>query len=455
MTDGEPAASGGAASVRVAQFLRGLARAERPAFALLQVVIAQGLTVLVNAGTGVLTARLLGPDGRGAFAAISTWPQLTAQLAISGLGTGVLLGVQRERDPGAWLGAGLLSTWLTTTAAVALVGAAMPLLMGRYDGGLVLVAELCLLAAYQNATHSIFKQAFMGLGDTAWFNIANLVAQGAYLAALLACALTIGLTLGVALACLFGSGVLSLLLITPALLRRVRPRLRGVRAAAGRLGRFSVRAAGADLVGILTGYLDKIILVPLLAPADLGFYAVAFSLSRVVLLVQLPVASLVLTNLSRRGLAEARLLHDHAFRFGLVLLAGLVAASAALAHPLMTVFYGREFVRAVAVFRILIVEAALTCLGAIPAQLYLSQNRPMFVSGVQGVSALFAGALIPVLAQVDGATGAAWALLGAAGLRLCAYVIGLSPVLHIPPPRVWLVRADLAYAVSRFRSIAP
>src|SRR3954452_16954711 len=57
----------------------------RPFAALLQSMSTQILVIGINILTGVLTARTLGPDGRGAFAAITTWPQLLATLATAGL----------------------------------------------------------------------------------------------------------------------------------------------------------------------------------------------------------------------------------------------------------------------------------------------------------------------------------------------------------------------------------
>src|SRR4051794_25842862 len=52
----------------------------RPLAALLQSMSTQVLVIGINILTGILTARTLGPDGRGAFAAITTWPQLLATL---------------------------------------------------------------------------------------------------------------------------------------------------------------------------------------------------------------------------------------------------------------------------------------------------------------------------------------------------------------------------------------
>ena len=52
---------------------------------MLRTIAAQLLVLALNISTGVLTARLLGPSGRGVYAAMVLWPQFIALLAAGGL----------------------------------------------------------------------------------------------------------------------------------------------------------------------------------------------------------------------------------------------------------------------------------------------------------------------------------------------------------------------------------
>jgi len=51
--------------------------------------------------------------------------------------------------------------------------------------------------------------------------------------------------------------------------------------------------------------------------------------------------------------------------------------------PLLRLAYGTEFSAANTIFRLLVIEASLGALSQVTAQLYLSHNRPGFVSTIQ------------------------------------------------------------------------
>ena len=59
----------------------------------------QVLIVMMNLATGIITARLLGAEGRGVYVAITLWPPLLAMLATAGLNSAVVF--RMRRNPGA------------------------------------------------------------------------------------------------------------------------------------------------------------------------------------------------------------------------------------------------------------------------------------------------------------------------------------------------------------------
>src|SRR5690349_8489573 len=64
---------------------RRIVEGEGAFYGLLLTVLTQVAVIGINVITGVITARLLGPDGRGEFAAITLWPQVLSGLASMGL----------------------------------------------------------------------------------------------------------------------------------------------------------------------------------------------------------------------------------------------------------------------------------------------------------------------------------------------------------------------------------
>ncbi len=117
-------------------------RGDRPAFALLQSVGMQVLIAAITMGTGIITARVLGPEGRGVFAAVTTWPQLLATLAVSGLNSAVVVRMRRHPESaGAISAAGLLLSVMTSLLAIGVGVALMPVLMKSYGPSQIFFAQ--------------------------------------------------------------------------------------------------------------------------------------------------------------------------------------------------------------------------------------------------------------------------------------------------------------------------
>src|SRR5215469_1663344 len=89
---------------------------------LLTNVVIQGFTIV----QGIFVARLLGPIGRGQFAAAILWPNLFA--AMGGMGVGVALArrAARAADVAPIIRAALVVTLLTGTIVTALCALAIP-----------------------------------------------------------------------------------------------------------------------------------------------------------------------------------------------------------------------------------------------------------------------------------------------------------------------------------------
>src|SRR4051812_39221001 len=71
--------------------------------ATLQTFGAQLAVTMINILTGILTARLLGPEGRGLLAVLTLWPQLLGHLAGSAFASGLVYYLKSARDTGAEL----------------------------------------------------------------------------------------------------------------------------------------------------------------------------------------------------------------------------------------------------------------------------------------------------------------------------------------------------------------
>jgi O-antigen/teichoic acid export membrane protein len=114
----------------------------------------------------------------------------------------------------------------------------------------------------------------------------------------------------------------------------------------------------------------------------------------------------------------------------------VVAGGFALGGPAIRLVYGAEFGPANALFRVLVVEAALSCLGQVVAQLFFGLGRPGLVSLAQGAGFAASLATMLALAPGHGAVGVAFGLLVGAAVRLGVQLAGIRLSLGMALPRL-------------------
>ncbi|MEJ0037834.1 MAG: oligosaccharide flippase family protein [Gammaproteobacteria bacterium] len=426
-------------------------RGDRPLFALFQSLGAQVFITLINVLTGVITARLLGAEGRGIYVAVTLWPPLLASLATAGLGTAVVVRMRKSgENAGALASVGLVLALVQSSIAAVCGFFLLPHFLAQYSPAVVFFAQLCLVSVLVNGVQTLMKQAFAGAGQFRWYNLANLSPPLFYILTLIAIIPFSALTADGAILALLASGAVATLVVVPAFVRRVRPTFEGARAEVRPLISYSTRAAVMDVVQALATNADRLVLIPLLPATEIGLYAVAFSFSRVIQLVQPAIISVVLSHMSRSS-SDGPRLHDISVRFLLVALACSCTALWLAGERLLIFTYGAEFGATHVLFRILLIEASLGVLSQATTQLFLSRDRPGVVSTIQVTVLCASLAALLILVPRYGSIGAAVGLLLAGVLRWSLLLGAMRVILRLPLPRLYLNGADWRYLMSRLR----
>lgn len=427
-------------------------RADRPLFALFQSVGTQAFVLAINVLTGVIMARLLGPEGRGVYAAVTLWPPLLAALAVAGLNSAIVFRMRQQPHAiGGIAGASLLLGAGYSLVVIVIGVVLLPIFMAQYAPPILWFAQICLASVLVNSTQNIVKQTFAGVGQFGYCNLTHLTPQLFHLLALLSIVPFAALNARAAVLALLGSGALAVLVMLPKFIQVARPRLQGSFTELRGLVSYSARAASMDGVFALATYADRLVLVPLLSASALGLYVVAFSFSRVIQLVQPAIMSVVLSHMSGQTESDSKRLHDHALRF---LLAGLVTGCVILwftGEALLVVTYGAQFGVANAAFRLLVIEASLATLSQVTVQLFLSRDRPGVVSTIQVIVLCVSIVTLLVLVPRYGVIGAALGLVGAGAVRWLLLLGALKTILKLPLPRFYLTRDDFRYMLGRLR----
>jgi O-antigen/teichoic acid export membrane protein len=376
---------------------------------------------LLNVLTGVLLARTLGPFGRGELAALLLWPTILA--AVGSLGVMDAATYYCARSPsgtGTIVGSALALGMCQSIFLIASGVLVLPLVLSHYDQHVLHAAYLFLSFIPINILTLSLAGVINGLHRFAWFQSLRLLVVGATACGLVFLASIHALTIEKAAAVYLAANLLTL--ATAAVLYRVadRSRIRFSCKVARELLSFGVRSHLGNVSSLLNERLDQLVISAFLAPAKLGLYVIAVTLTSVTTLVGSSVSFVSLPTLARlRGLEERA---TAARRFvGLTIL-----TSTAITLPLIAftpfvieIAFGTAFRDAALVSRILLVAAIILSTNRVLSSSLTGLGRPLDAGIAESVAliATFAGlaALLP-----------AFGLLGAGIASLIAYSVSAS-----------------------------
>lgn len=418
-----------------------------------QTLLANVLILGANIGTGIITARLLGPTGRGEQAAMGLWPHILPLALTFGLPSALLYNLKRDPEGASRLfsGALLMGTFLgglATTVGVLLI----PELLTGYSAEVVSFAQLLMFSAPLMMLNLVFSVVLLAREEFASYNVLRYLNPLLILPTLGLLALTYHLTpFNAALAYVWPTFPISLWMIIR-LWRIYRPTWRGLGWAIKRLAPFGARSYGVELLGTMSLHLDRILVVGLLAPAAMGLYVVASSMAQMLNVIYSAAAMVLFPKASGRSVQEVVSLTERAAS-GSFAITVLGAIGLALLGPwVLSLLYGQEFLDAVPIFRLLLFVAVLNGTDQVLAQGFMASDRPGTVTLLQGAGIALSVPLLLVLVPRYGLEGAGLALLISATIRFVLVLVSFPLVLKVRLPRLWLTSTDLALIIATFRN---
>jgi O-antigen/teichoic acid export membrane protein len=339
-----------------------------------------GLTLGVNLVTGVIVARGLGPDGRGALAAVVAAMSVTAWLVA--MGGRQAVAYHHARHPAD--APRLVATWLALVTGLAAVGIGvgelvLPHLLAAQSEATLELARLYLLMVLGMLVGDVIYATLLGDFDFAFVNLMRLLQPAAVALAYTALWASGHLSVGTALLATVAAAAVDLAVAGTRLIRR-HGLGRPSRTLAGTTLWYGVRAHGSATAGVVNTRLDLAIIPAFLAASSVGLYAVATSVSWIVFTLASALGSLVLPVAARdgeRGVAiVVRSLHA-------TLAVGTVTALAigAVAEIGVRLVYGDEFSGAVVPLWILLPGCVLLAAAGVLGSGLYGLGRP-FTAGL-------------------------------------------------------------------------
>lgn len=211
---------------------------------------------------------------------------------------------------------------------------------------------------------------------------------------------------------------------------------------------------GLSLGDVLLQRLDILLLSIVAGPAVTGIYSAAYNLVRVCMkLVQSFWRALypTLSRLHRQSQVQYDRLARLGLRYGLMVLLPMATIGMGVASGLLHLMFGGDYTSSARVFQVLIWATPLFLIENYAITLLMIEHDPRHSLVIMGLHLTATIIFLPPLAQVDGADGAAWAvvLAGAVG---AGYGVWLLHRLQLPlyVRRFWgmALAAVIAGAIS-------
>lgn len=367
-----------------------------------------GVTLAVNLLTGIIVARLLGPDGRGELAAILALTQVATWVFTMGSNQAASFHLARHPEQGNVL----IGTWLVLLVPFALLAlvvtiAVLPLALAAQREAVVTMAQLFALTIVAGLVLELLNGAILGDHRFLVWNWLRLAHPGGvgvlYVVLWRLDALTVPSAL------LANAAMLVIVMVGAGLwaLRRFgRPRVEA------RLARttfwYGLRVHGSKVADTVNARLDLAIIPAFVGATSVGLYSVATNLAAIIGTLAASVVSLVLPAAARRAERGPATVVVASMYTGLAV--GVVGALGIglLAEVTLRALYGERFVPATGPLRVLLVGYVLLIPGLVLCQGLGAANRPFTSAIPQLVGSVVTVVGLILFLDDGGIMAAAW-----------------------------------------------
>ncbi len=400
------------------RFAREIAAGRGSIGAILQTLSTNIFLQVLNVMTGVITARLLAPQGRGELASIIMWPAFLGGLMSMGIPTSLIYqmrngAAQFDEFVGTALVLGLINGAIA--AVIGVIG--LPYFLHGYPPHVLYFARWAVLTAPLVTLSVILATTAQAAQNFARFNKFRLLPSVVILTVLLLLAAFRVLTPATAALAYIVSSLPAVVWNGLWVKRVFNLRFDNIPHYAGILLNYGFRVWGMDLIGGIGDQVDRILVVAFLSPRDMGLYVVALSSARLFSIVPASLSSVMTPKIIKLGpeLGAPLLVRTARIAFMAMLAAALPLGL--LSKYALTFVYGHKFIAAVPVFRVLLAEAVIGGFTWLLVQGFSSLGKPGRATIQQMVGLSASIPLLLILVPRFGINGACFALLGATTLR--------------------------------------
>ena len=371
-------------------------------------VSGQGLILALGVVSGIMSARILGPSGRGEFAVVTLWPISIANVICLGLNQAISFNIGRRTFT--------VSEVATATFVIAMVQSAVciciyPILAhfafhnySREVHTLGILFVLFMPAYFLGGYSSNF---FQGVQDLTRFNLIRIVTPLVFAAGLVAIYLTRKASLSLAVFSQLAGYIATLVIGLFLVFRSLTPRFKWNPRAISGLVDYGYRTQATNLANFFNQRIDQLLLSLMVPTQQLGYYAVAVTLSTSVTVFSQAAGIVTFSKGASQHSDDARITIGRSFRASLVcLVLGCVLIYVA-APLLIGVVFGSAFGGSISACRILLPGSVMLGLNQVLYNGASALGKPGLPSVAEGFGMLVTALGLYILVPRYGYIGAA------------------------------------------------
>jgi len=423
----------------------------------LSTLVTNVMIVGLGLGSGILAARLLGPDQRGILAVIVLWPTIFVTVGALGLTQAIVYyaGQHHEDISGVFTTAMVIAA--IQSGLVYVIGyLALPLILQSYDQDVIQLSRFYLLYAFLAFLGGYPLFILQGLSRLWLWNVLRLLFPMAYclLLVLLGLFNTVCVDLIVqGMILIHGVGSVLNILV---LLIVVKPGWKFQTDLVSPLLGYGLKNMLAVLPVLLNQRLDQMVISIFLNPTQIGLYVVAVAFMTGLAPIAGAFAAVTFSRVARsQNPAASRSIIAQSFRLNL-LLQGTAAAMLIVMMPLLVVLlFGAEFAGAITAARILVIGALASGFNQVLSDGLRGLNYPLGPAYGQiiGISSLIP--LFYLLLPGFDIIGAAMASSASYWITTVFLLWFVQRHAQIPPRELFsITRSDLRKVIDALRSMA-
>jgi O-antigen/teichoic acid export membrane protein len=381
-------------------------------------LVATALIQVLNVVTGIILARTLGPSGRGELAAVILWPTLLWTVGNLGVVDAVTFHSARRTGPRRSIVSASLALALVQSVILIAIGLVLvPLVLARQEASVVRDCLIFLASVPTSLVTLYLGSVLNGTHRYVAFNVVRATVFVGNAAGLVALAIASELTVTSAMYAYLASQVLTVLIAAIFVLPSTGPPSRPERPLAREMLAYGWRVQLSTISNLLNERVDQLVISIVLAPASLGLYVVAWTMTGLSYMIGYSVTFAALPRVAQAESAQERRARAHRYVFLTLAATVVVTIPVLLLTPeILRIAFGSDFVQATGVTRVLLVGSIALGTGRVLEAVLKGVNRPLHAGLSEGaglaVTAVGLAALLPTLG-----------LMGAAITSLVAYSV--------------------------------